>query len=129
MIELALGIIQGELPKIGVPYEFMRWTSPVADRYWVGEYMKTPTDTEDGYEEGTLILTGTTNDSWVKLFDDRAKIQDHFPNVGGLRKSTDKGTVVIFYSNDFPVDTGEANLKRMQVNLQIKAWKGMKHYV
>lgn len=126
MIEKALGVVKEELEKIDIPYEFMRWTSIVNNRYWVGEYSEIPTDTEDGYEEGTLILTGTTKNPWSVLMQDRVKINDHFPNIGGLRKSTDKGTVVIFYDNSFPVPTGEADLKRIQINLHIKMWKGMK---
>ena len=125
MIKSALGIFKDELNTIDVPYEFMRWTSPIEDRYWVGEYFETPTDTEDGYEEGTLILTGTTRGSWVTLLDDEVTIKDHFPNIFGLRKATEKGVVVIFYENSSPVPTGEADLKRMQINLKIKAWKGM----
>ena len=50
MIEIALGIAKDKLHSIGVPYEFMRYTSTVEDRYWVGEYSETSTDTEDGYE-------------------------------------------------------------------------------
>lgn len=125
MIETALAIVNEELNIIGVPYEFMRWTSPVVDRYWVGEYSEIPTDSEDGYEEGSLILTGTTKDSWLTLMQERAKIKDHFPTINGLSKTTDNGVVVIFYENSFPVPTGEADLKRIQVNLKIKAWKGM----
>ena len=126
MIETALGITKDELNNIGVLYEFMRWTSTVVpDCYWVGEYSEIVTDTEDGYEEGTLILTGTTKDNWSRLMQDRAKIADHFPSIYGLRKSTEKGTVVIFYNNSFPVPTGDANLKRYQVNLQVKTWKGI----
>lgn len=126
MIETALGIVATKMATIDVPYEFMRWTSPVEDRYWVGEYTETTTDSEDGYEEGTLLLTGTTNDYWSVLMQDREKIKDQFPNVGGLRTPTDKGVVVFFYENSFPVPTDEANLKRIQINLHIKMWKGMK---
>lgn len=125
MIETALGIAKDELYKIDVPYEFMRWTSDVEDRYWIGEFTETPTDTEDGYEEGTLILTGTTRSSWAVLMQDRAKIKDHFPKEFGLRIPTDKGVVVFFYDNSTPVDTGEADLKRIQINIHIKAWKGL----
>lgn len=125
MIEKVLGVINTELHSLDVPYEFMRWSKSVEDRYWVGEFNETPTDSEDGYEEATLILTGTTNGLWSVLLQDREKIEDHFPTVYGLRVTTDKGTVVIFYDNALPVPTGEANLKRLQVNLKIKAWKGM----
>lgn len=125
MIETILGVAKNELQNIEVPYEFMRWTSTVEDRYWVGEFTETPTNTEDGYEEGTLLLTGTTKDSWLSLMQDREKIKDHFPRISGLRIPTDDGVVVIFYDNALPVPTGEADLKRIQINLQIKAWKGM----
>ena len=126
MIETMLGIANNELKKIGVPYEFMRWTSNTTDIYWVGEYSETPTDTEDGYEEGTLMLTGTTKRAWAELMQHRAKIKDHFPSVSGLRIPTPNGVVVIFYENSIPVPTGDANLKRIQINLKIKSWKGMK---
>lgn len=126
MIQSILATIGTELNNIGVPYAFMRWTSPDTDRYWVGEYTENPTNTEDGYEEGTLILTGTTKDTWLELMQDQEKIKDHFPVAGGLRIPTDSGVVVIFYGHSFPVPTGEACLKRLQVNLQVKAWKGMK---
>ena len=126
MIETVLGIVKEELESIGVPYEFMQWTSTVNGRYWVGDFAEAPTDTEDGHKDITLMLTGTTQSNWASLMQDRAKIEDHFPTEDGFRKSTEKGAVVIFYANALPVPTGEANLKRIQINLQIQAWKGMK---
>ena len=121
----ALNTVKDELHIIGVPYEFMRWTGPVNGQYWIGEFTETPTDTEDGAKEGTLILTGTTRGSWLELVQTKEKIENHFPTVYGLRKTTDDGAVVIFYDNSFPIDTGEAELKRIQINLQVKQWKGM----
>ena len=119
----ALGIIAEELNNLDVPYEYMRWTSDeIPSVYFIGEYSETPTDTEDGYKEGTLILTGTTKGRWLGLEQVRARIEHHFDRIHGLRKSTDSGTVVIFYANSFPVDTGEADLKRIQINLQVKEW-------
>lgn len=125
MIDKALGIFKTEMQNINIPYEFMQWTSPVEYPYWVGEYSETPTDAEDGSKEFTLLLTGTTKGTWLELSEQRAKIEDHFPSIGGLRKTTDAGAVAFFYENSFPVRTGEAALKRIQINLRIKAWKGM----
>lgn len=120
-----LGIIKDEMNSLGIPYEFMEWTDPVQYPYWVSEYSEIPTDAEDGGKEGTVILTGTTKGSWLELEQARAKIENHFPVAGGFRTSTDTGAVVIFYGNSFPVPTGEADLKRIQINLQIKQWKGL----
>lgn len=125
MIASVLNIIKNELQKIGVPYEFMRWTSTPVYPYFIGEYTESGTLTEDGAKEYILLLTGTTKESWLTLEEHRVRIEDHFPAVGGFRTSTDDGAVVIFYDNSMPVDTGDADLKRIQINLSIKAWKGM----
>ena len=123
-----LSIISEELDNIGVPYEFMRWTSGVTDEYWVGEYSEDPITTEDGYKASTVILTGTVNTmngTWLQLEQTRANIENHFHPICGLSRSTDSGVVVIYYGNSFPIPTGEANLKRIQINLQVKEWRNI----
>jgi hypothetical protein len=95
----------------------------VEDTYFIGEYSETSTTSEDGYRESTLMLTGTTIGSWMDLEQHRANIEHHFPRIHGLRLTTDTGTVVIFYENSFPVPTGEADLKRIQINLLVKEWR------
>lgn len=112
------------MENIGIPYEFMRWTSNITYPYWVGEYSEVATETEDGYEEYTFMISGTARDAWLELLNEAEKIKNHFPKHG-MRFATDDGAVVIFYENNFPVPTGEADLKRIQINLQIKAWKGL----
>ena len=124
MIASILGIIREELHSMGIPYEFMRWTPPVKYPYFIGEFSETPTVTEDGNEEYSILLTGTTKNSWQELLDYGERIKDHFTENGAFHKATEKGVVVIFYENSFPVPTGEADLKRIQINLQIKSWKG-----
>lgn len=118
-----LGIIANELNKIGVPYEFMRWTSAAVDTYFIGEYSETPATTEDGFRESTLLLTGTSIGDWLDLEQYRSTIEHHFPAIYGLRLATDTGAVVIFYENSFPVPTGEADLKRIQINLKVMEWR------
>lgn len=120
-----LGIIAAELNSLNIPYEFMEWTDPVQYPYWVGEYSEVSIATEDGHEESTVILTGTTKGTWLELEQARAIIEKHFNPICGHHSSTDDGAVAIYYSNAFPVPTGEADLKRIQINLQAKEWKGM----
>lgn len=120
-----LAFIKTELERIGIPYAFMRWNADVKHPYFIGEYSEVVTTNEDGYEEYSFILTGTTRGTWGELETAKNTIKNHFPSVGGLRGSTADGTVVVFYDNAFPIDTGEADLKRIQINLTIKKWRAI----
>lgn len=120
------GIIATEMRDLGLNYEFMEWNQKVVQYpYWVGEPSGSPITTEDGYEETTVILTGTANTNYAELERARKKIQKRFHPISGLHASTDDGAVAIYYNNGFMVPTGEANLKRMQINLQCKEWRNI----
>lgn len=120
-----LKFIKEQMSLLDIPYEFMEWTSPIQYPYVVGEYTETPTLDEDGKEESTMILTATTRGAWLELEEIKNKIKKHFPSVGGLRAETDSGVIVVYYSDAFPVPTGEAELKRIQINLDVREWKGL----
>ena len=120
-----LGVLAQELAGLGIPYAFMRWTARLQYPYFVGEYTETPSAAEDGGKESTILLTGTTRGPWLELEQARAKIERHFPAVYGLRRPTDDGVAVFYYANSLPVPTGEADLKRIQINLPIKEWRTM----
>lgn len=112
---------------LGIPYEYWEWTSnDIPGRYWVGECTDIPTNTEDGYRESTMLLTGTTRGKAIVLETDKQAIENHFPVAGGLRAAIDGGAIAVFFAGATPVPTGEADLKRIQINLDIKEWKGMK---
>lgn len=120
-----LGILNQELNDMGVPYEFMEWTSAVTYPYWIGELSEVPITTEDGYKESTVILTGTTKGTWMELEQTRNEIEKRFHPISGLHKSTADGVVAFFYENSFRVPTGEADLKRIQINLNVKEWRNI----
>lgn len=120
-----LKFINTQMTALKLPYEFMEWTQPVKGAYIVGEYVDVPTLNEDGSEESSFILTVTTRGKWLELEQIKAKIKKHFPSVCGLRGNTDSGSIAVFFSDAFPVPTGEADLKRLQINLTIKEWKGV----
>lgn len=120
-----LQFINKQMSVLDIPYEFMEWTTKIRYPYTVGEYSEVSTITEDGAEESTFILTVTTRGKWIVLEEIKEKIRQHFPAVGGFRAKTDSGSIAVFYDNAFPVPTGEADLKRIQINLNIKEWKGM----
>lgn len=119
-----LKFISEQMASIGVPYEFGLWTSDIKYPYFVGEITEEPTETEDGLEQSTLLLTGFHRGKFIDLERVKEKIKAHFPPVYGLRVATEGGAIAAFYDGAFYVPTGEADLKKIQINIKIKHWKG-----
>lgn len=119
-----LKFINEQLSVIGIPYEFGEWTSEIKYPYWVGEITEIEPMTEDGAEEATFILTGFHRGKYIDLEEYKAKIKKHFDPIYGLRAKTDSGSIAVFFAGAFNVPTGEADLKRIQINLNVKTWKG-----
>jgi hypothetical protein len=120
-----LKFINEQMTAIGVPYEFGQWSSEITYPYWVGEITEEPITTEDGLEPSTMLLTGFTRGSYLELETAKETIKKHFDPIHGLRGCDDSGAIVVFYDGSFFVPTGEADLKRIQINLTIKEWKGV----
>jgi hypothetical protein len=119
-----LGFINAEMEKIAVPYDFGEWSRPVQYPYWVGELTEEPPDTEDGKEEATVILTGTNRGDYATLEAQKNKIKKHFSPITGLRGEVEGGVIAAFYDGAFTVPTGVEGIKRIEVHLKIKLWKG-----
>ena len=99
-------------------------SSPVVYPYFVGEYTEIPGTNEDGAEETDFILTGFNRGKQIDLEKAKAKIKKRFPAIEGLRAKTDSGAIAVFFDGAFPVPTGEAGLKKIEIHLKIKEWKG-----
>lgn len=120
-----LKVIAEQMEAIGIPYEFGQWSSPIQYPYFVGEFTEEPTMTEDGLEETTVLLTGFHRGNSIDLEAAKNKIKRHFPSFYGLRTQTDSGTIAVFFDGSFYIPSGEADLKKVQINLKIKEWKGV----
>ena len=120
-----LKFINEQMDILAVPYEFGEWTSEIKYPYTVGE-LPSPEDitTEDGKEETTFILNCFDRGKYIDLEEIKEKIKMHFHPVFGLRAQTMNGSIAVFYDGAFYISTGEADLKRLQINLIIKEWKG-----
>lgn len=120
-----LKFINEQMTAIAVPYEFMQWTSEITYPYFVGEITEEPTMTEDGLEESTMLLTGFSRGKFVDLETVKERIKSHFSPIYGLTGQTDSGSAIaVFFDGSFYVPTGEADLKKIQINLKLKLWKG-----
>lgn len=122
-----LTFINEQMEALNIPYQFEEWTSEnVPNTYFVGELMDEPTTTEDGAEASTLILTGFHRGSqYLTLETIKKQIKRHFNRVVGLSAKTENGSINVAYENSFYIPSGEADLKKIQINLKIKEWKGV----
>lgn len=120
-----LKFISDALASAGIPYEFDEFNSSIEslDRYWVGEYSEVEPMTEDGLEEATFLLTGIAKEDILILENDKQTIKNLFPTISGNIAAFDDGSMAaIFYASSMQVPTGDAFLKRIQINLTIKEW-------
>ena len=117
----SLQYISEKLNEAGINYEFMQWTNKVIYPYFVGEYQEAESLTEDGLQEATFILNGFSKGSWLELEQAKEKIEKVF-NFNTVILPSGNG-MTVFYSGSLVIPTGDAELKRIQINLAINEWK------
>lgn len=124
MSEEALKYIADAMAALGLSYDFVMWNgNGPPDPYYIGEYAEEEPTTEDGLQETTFMITGTTRGSWLSLEQAKAKIRNRFPpNVGDTSILPNGSGLAVFYSDSFPVPTEDGSYKRIQINLRIKEW-------
>ena len=123
MTKAGMKIISDAMEALKLNYAFMEWTGKPKYPYFVGEYQEVVPINEDGMQESTFLLTGFSRESWLALEDAKEAIKEYFNKVSGKTVIAEDGTAVaIFYANSFVVPTGDAELKKIQVNLDVKEW-------
>lgn len=121
-----LKVIADEMDALGINYDFEEWKGKPKYPYVTGEYQEIESLDEDGEQETQFILNvfarGIT--AHGDLEEVKNKIKKHFPAIGGRLATTESGSrVAIFYANTLGnIPTGDADLKKIQINLKIKEW-------
>lgn len=128
MTKEVLKIISDTMTALGLEYDFGEYSGnengEIIYPYFVGEYTETETSDESGLQESTFLLTGFSRGSWLDLENAKERIEKRFNRVSGRIGITDSGSAVaIFYAHSLIVPTGDAELKSIQINLNIKEWK------
>lgn len=120
-----LKFINSQMEYLKLNYEFGEWTSEIKYPYFVGELL-TPEDyvNEDGGEEYELLITGWNKGSAIELELKKKIIKKHFDPIYGLRKQISAGSVAAFYAGVVYPPTGVQGLKKIEIRIQIKHWKG-----
>lgn len=127
MSKATLKIISDAMESLGLPYGFIEYRigdgEEIPETYFVGEYQELEPITEDGLQESTFLLTGFSRGTWLALENAKEAISNYFNKVSGKTVIAEDGSAVaIFYSNSLVVPTGDAELKRLQINLDVKEW-------
>ena len=127
MTKAALKMISDAMESLGIEYGFGEYSTDengdVVYPYYVGEYTETESYTEDGLQETTFLLVGFSRGSWLELENTKEQIETYFNQVSGRTVIADNGSAVaIFYADSLVVATGDAELKRIQINLTVKEW-------
>lgn len=116
-----LKFISDQLTAAGINYEFGEWNSDIIYPYFTGEYQETSPTTEDGLQETTFILNGFSRTTWAELEAAKSIIENLFTYNTSI---LDNGSGVdVSYSGSLVIPTGDAELKRIQINLTIKEWR------
>ena len=124
MTKKALKLINEAMKSLRLEYGFVRYAKhPVVYPYWVGEYQEnTPAD-ESGHSNSSFLLTGFHRGEWEGLETQKERIEDYFNKVSGKTVMAEDGSAVaIFYANSLIVPTMDAELKRIQINLDVHEW-------
>lgn len=119
----ALQYINDCMESLSIPYEFMQWTKDLSFPYFIGEYTEVEPLDESGKEQGTLMLTGTTNTNYLSLESIKEKLKEYFPYYGRTAILDSGSGIAVSFSTAFPVPTGEQGLFRIQINLNIQEWR------
>ena len=127
MTKAGLKIISDAMEALKLNYGFAEYRlgedEEAPETYWVGEYQEIEPVYENGMQESTFLLTGFSRGSWLALENAKEAIRDYFNKVSGKTVIAEDGTAVaIFYANSFVLPTGDAELKKIQINLDVKEW-------
>lgn len=132
MTEAGLKIISDAMETLGLNYGLAEYKVKSGEKvtypYFVGEYEEIEPLNEDGMQETTFLLTGFARaedgkEPWLELEQAKTKIRNYFNKVSGKTVIAEDGTTVaVFYSNSLIIPTGDAELKKIQINLDIKEW-------
>lgn len=124
MSKQILKVVSDAMTALNLEYGFGVYSGdPVVYPYFVGEYTEDEPMNEDGLQESTFLLNGFSRDSWLTLENAKERIENYFHKVSGKTVMADNGSAVaVFYANALIVPTGDAELKRIQINLHCKEW-------
>lgn len=119
-----LRFIKEQMEILEVPYEYGEWTEEITYPYFTGEIIESPYTTEDGFHGSSLKITGWHRGYMVELERYKNKIEQHFHPITGCTQKMDNSTIAGFYESAFYIPSGDADLKKIEISIELKEWRG-----
>lgn len=120
-----LQVILQKMKDSKVNYHFQQYkTQKPVYPYFIGELLPVQTFSEDGMKEYTMILDGFNRGTMYDLLKESEKIETAFPMVEGFTTVVDNQAITVFFASCQPVDSGDEQLQKVEIQLTIKTWKG-----
>lgn len=116
----AFNVISEELKNLKVNYQFCRWQGKVIYPYFVGEGSADEFVSENNYQEGTCFINGFTRGAWLELMNTSEKIKQCFADFRTITKGGNGISITVAAFSIVPCE--DAELKRIQITLNIKEW-------
>lgn len=123
MTDGAKKLISDGMKALGLNYAFIEWKDRPAYPYFTGEYKEQPVISEDGLQETDFILNGFSRGSHSDLEAAKQKIEKYFYKEGRTAIAPSGNAVAVCYNNSLVIHTGDAELKRIEIHLNVKEWK------
>lgn len=122
MTKNALKLVKSDMAALNLNYAFMQFNSEPNYPYFVGDYTEVEPLYEDGMLESAFHLTGFSRSTWMELENAKTAIEAYYTKFGTARLMENGSAVVIIYAGAQVIPTGDADLKKIQINLIIKEW-------
>lgn len=119
----ALKLVSDGMATLGLNYAFGRWGGKPKYPYFTGEYQESPSMTEDGLQESDFKLTGWHRGSLLDLEKAKEQIENYYYIDGRTTIAPDGNAVVVSYSHSFVIPSGDAELNKIEIHLNVKEWK------
>lgn len=120
MEEELLAVFKDQLDSLGINAEYRVYTGKKYP-YLTYEYQETEVTPEDGGTAGEFFCEIWTRNTFLELIQIKEKIKKHFTQ---LNITVGNNVYHLDYTDSMPDETGEEALKKLQVRVATKFWKG-----
>jgi len=122
MLKSGIKLISDSMESLHLAYNFGEFNEFPSYPYFVGEYQEFESMNEDGFLETSFMITGYSRNSWLELENAKDLIRKEFGTVEGKTVISESEVTGVYYSNAQIIPTGDAELKKIQINLDIIEW-------